>query len=1124
MLLSAVLAALLTALALRGVANRDHPLSGEFLTSPFHGEILKRVTEVWDAHFGLGFSNLLNRPGSAPYTTAYGGAAWAVSDALGALFQWLGAAHYWNQVFNLFLLSLGVHCAFKFLHFPQLNGPPLAILSLSVTVIMHATDGLLTTVSSAANFPAGQGILLIVLVLCRRLIERELSGESTVSDLALLAAMLAAMLWVIPPYFLSAPLLISAQCFLEYVRSGDSRRRVVGCYAKIMLMCATVMLFTYGHVLIPCWMEPQSILVSGTVGRHDSPLPIPLAEMARFFNSPNSEHFGVLGVWLQSGLVLLGISIAGFQREMRRWLWVDILCILMFALLAKGSAPPFAAVNRWLHVNIPFLRMWGSSYPYVGVIHALAVYYVAYGVGRIFSLARKYSPCRGVTLASLATAIAVFVAVTRNGAYLSGDYAGRVQSIVYPTEYYVFKAVAESRMQTGRAYYFPDDGALIGVHYDYGPETSTASCYSLPFSSVFPVGAKWSNHNRNSGHYGQTMTFLLRHFEGGTELSHILARADTRYAVFDLTLRDNAPGLERMNTIRSQVRRSQAFVYRPALSNRCIEVYENLNWRPAASTQRRLTLSSADPSIFLEAAGEGGSEGQCVEVAAGDVTLREAMELKREGVLEGVLLYNSDGIGLTLEMIGSEYEITPDRNSLTTDDLNGWYTFNSVYQTSFIADYGGRFTGRHPIASAAHQAPAVYHGRVVSGTRYKLFAKAVVSPSSGRVTVNGSFGERALDLRSRGYVGLQWFDLGGLSFDGERARIVVVAQDEGRVKTIDRVVLIPETSLAEASVMLAELMAGCRTARVDRPGYLQWKETRAAGRPDGPPALDNTDIAAKRLVVTGQQFELIETFDVFGENLGRGLDVQSLLVSENRRHSDSETYFRYLYGGIHHSFIATTGKEAGSYVSRYELVSPRALSSLAMTLRTVSVTKESPVHFYVSGDGSHWERWATHVSDEQGSEPVDVSTFARNRNEVHLKIEYEKASRGSDSIYLLEIGVRGATKEEPMPRKEGGGWLPPVETEHSAMVGADGAESESGGGRRVIVIDRAFDPDWRMGKSTPFRVGYGFAAFLVDEDEEDLRLHHKWEYWYRVLLLVSLASFLGLCLAGVWIGYRYVWH
>ncbi|MGZ3611581.1 MAG: hypothetical protein ACXVBU_16120, partial [Ktedonobacteraceae bacterium] len=158
----AIITGLLAAVLLRNVSNWNYPLSGEFLTSPFHNEILKYSLNVWDEHFGLGFSNLLNSPGNAQYAAVYSGVMWIVTNALNSFFQqWTGAAYFSNQVISIFLLGASIYWSVANFRSASLSEISSVSLSVAILVIVHATGFFMNWVASAAKFPAGQGLLLI---------------------------------------------------------------------------------------------------------------------------------------------------------------------------------------------------------------------------------------------------------------------------------------------------------------------------------------------------------------------------------------------------------------------------------------------------------------------------------------------------------------------------------------------------------------------------------------------------------------------------------------------------------------------------------------------------------------------------------------------------------------------------------------------------------------------------------------------------------------------------------------------------------------------------------------------------------------------------------------------------
>lgn len=1123
------------AFLLRNVSHLNYPLNGEFLTSPFHGEILEASLKVWNDHFGLGFSNLLNSQGAAPYASGFSGAYCVASYVLNAIFQHIGNAFYINQVASLFLLAIGVYWILKNFRFRYQNHVVTTVLlTAAITLIIHSSDMIIVSSESGGRFLAGQGLMLIAFIQIRRLSQLKFCNIYSADSLIPLVLSLSTLLLVFNQYFLALALMVGIQGLLEFVLRSEKICTVVN-YTKLLVIFFTLIIVVLGYLVVPVLFSSVNQLMISEVGRHDSPMPNALLDLLRFTNNPIHDRFGWVGIWLQFSLAFLGIILAIFSSKMRRWAIIDLLLILIFLFLAKGSASPLQEINHWLHVNIPFLRMMGSSYPYLGIIYTLLIYYLIYGVCAALNLIDKNLPRMSAFVAFSVVASILAVAVFRNDAYLSGDFGGRVQSIEYPIEYYEFKTIAEKKMQIGRAYYFPDEGAQISSDYQFSPVhpyRHMACCFDLPFSSSFPIEINWSNFNKTSGYYGQTMAFLMKHSHSGDEIAHILSAADTKYAVFDMSLKQTSSAAERMLAVRDQVRTSKSFEFRSAISNRYLEVYENKQWRPFSLETQSITLGTDDPSIFLMAAKAGTSLAKDSIVVSGAIILSEAMKLKGNNNLNKILLYNSDERGSMLDMIRTRYEIKPDANFLSSDGQS-WFTYNRLYQVQHTEKYGGRFIGQHPIAAISDGVRVSYRAKILPHIKNRLFVRALVSPNSGRVVVYVNGEKRLLNLHSSEYVGIQWFDLGDVISLTGKADIKIESLDAGQAKVIDVLSLIPEKQLIESLKMMRNLFSGIQIDRVEKADYLRWKQTNAADDLKMATAQDGSQIKPKRITIARQHFKLHDDFDHFGD--GAGGDSINLTEREYAENislgpSAKDRNFLRTYNGIQHGFVASADIGAGTYSLEYELLACQPFSELTLNLRTAYVSAASPLYVYVSDNASTWAKIETRTSDEEGNKVLDLSEFARGKKKIYIKMSYEKLKEVPGSIYLMDLVIRGMAGKENMncesppvveskneshfPRsKPDGGLLFP-------KVG--GAESLQGKptGKSVIVINKAFDPNWRMDGAHPFNINYGFSAFVTDDANPFHEPIHGWQDKYRILLFCSLGFYLFLWFALIWNSYR----
>ena len=1125
-----ILAVLWEAFLLRDVGNWSYPLSNELLSSPFYGELFTRSLNVWDDRFGLGFSNLLNSQGTPQYAPAYSGSMWVASNTINSLFQYIsGQNFFFTQVVSLLLLGFSSYLMLSGFR-PSTQGRITGIfLSALIALLIHSTGYLVSSMGSSGRFIAAQALSMIVFVnyhsLTRRRFEKNINVESFVP----LAVSLSSLLFVFSPYFLSMVLLIGIHAMLQCFFKAD-RKELLFRNAKILALALLLIVVCFGYVIAPVFFSTSSSLMSEYVGRNDSPMPTSILNILRFYNDPSMGYLGWAGAWLPTGLATIGILVALFSIKMRRWALVDLSLIILLLFLAKGSASPYAEINHWLHVNIPFLRLLGSSYPYLGAIYTLLIYYLILGISCSLGVLEENLPRMGKYIGFAIVVTIVIVSIFRNVAYLSGDFGGGIQAIEYPKEYYDFKKIAERDMQDGRSYYFPDEGAQIGSEYIFSPTPPMGCCYDRPFSSAFPININWSNFNKNSGYYGQTMNFLMHNLQSGSELARIMSDTDTKYLVFDLSVKKTSLANERMLSIRDQVRTSKYFEYISEFSNKYLEVYKNNQWQPFVSSAKRITLATDDPSLFLDMVRARLSAYKKPVVVSGAISLEDAMKLKSSDSLEKVLFYNSDEMGLMLDLLHSQYETKPDANFLSSDGQS-WFSYNRVYQAGHTEKNGGRFFGKYPVASVSDTARMSYHPKVLPNTKNRIFVRALVSPTSGRIMVSFNGNKRLLNLHSNGYVGIQWFDLGVVNVNEFEANadIEIESLDAGRSKIIDVLTVIPDDRISEALQKINYLFKGIAIDYIEKPSYLQWKQVYKVGGSNMTDFQNDSQIKPKKITLYRHNFFYREDFDHFDNGKGGmsfNLDAQNHEESVARKSSSDNFNFKRIYNGINYGFVASADTPAGIYSLKYELKACEPFSKLTLNLSTAYVTSEVPLTFYASDDGSVWETLAIRTSDAEGGKILDISEFARGKKKVFLKISYNKKTMTLGSIYLLDLKISGVAgggdmdcESSALVNLKDKTYLPTLKSgQDSTPPKSLGDQSLKGGHEKgVIIFNRAFDPNWQIDGVRAFNINYGFSAFLMPLGKPSNAPLHSWQNVYRILLFCSLGFYIFLWLAFIWI-------
>lgn len=198
----------ITKTVLRKLNGLDYPLSGEFFTTPFYSEYVKRYLSVWDTHFGLGFSNILNSPGVSPHEYL-GGAYNFHSELFNSILQYFGNSYF----LNLYTSSLVFVFAIYFIvnHFNLYKNKILAtLISIVIFLIISSSDAFINISTSGGRFLIGQGLMLISFIQIRDLIDKRNEALSFNSIFPILLS-LSLLLVSLNQYFLSLLMLIALQ-------------------------------------------------------------------------------------------------------------------------------------------------------------------------------------------------------------------------------------------------------------------------------------------------------------------------------------------------------------------------------------------------------------------------------------------------------------------------------------------------------------------------------------------------------------------------------------------------------------------------------------------------------------------------------------------------------------------------------------------------------------------------------------------------------------------------------------------------------------------------------------------------------------------------------------------------
>lgn len=1125
-LLLATIIYFLTSFLFRNISNFNHPLGGEFLTSPFHFEILKRSLSVWDGHFGLGFSNLMGNSGEAQYAAAYSGAMWVTTNTLNSLFQSTGYAYFCNQLFNLFLLGTGIYSLINLFQTHRQSLLKNLIFTIAILLIVHSTDYFIGWAPSAGRFPAGHGLLLIALSQYRRRSRIRMDESRWIGRLLPLALCLATLLLVFNPFFVAFIIFVIVQGIFSCGTVQEECKQTFLEHTIIIALAITITVLMYGYVMAPSFFS-SATLISGVIGRHDSPMQYSPVDILRFFNNATAGHFSWGGAWLQSSLAAFGLGLALFKKKFKRPALIDLLSVALFIFLAKGSTQPYPEINHWLHVHVPLMKILGSGYPYLGIIYSIFIYYLVFGISCASTYASERLPRAWAYAPAFFAVLLAALAVFRNNAYLSGDFGGRVQPIYYPNGYYEFKNHAEREMIKGRAYYFPDMGARIGMDYTCSPSHPARPmdcCYDLPFSSVFPVNTSWSNFNKYSGYYGQTMQFLMTHVRNPDELAGIMADTGTRYLVFDRSLKSTAAAWPRMAAIRDLVRTGSQFVYSSDLSNPTIEVYLNQRWGPHVGPKRinELGLATDEPKIFLNehVLRRLNSPGQQT-LPSGAVTLENVLMLNQAGKIKYIFDHNSDETGMMLDLIHRKYEIGINSDDLHSDGAQSWFTYNQAYQIQDTAIHGGRFIGGNPIASFSGSAKANYYKHVSPNTRYRLFARAMVAPDSGRVLLSAGRMSRKLDLRSKGFVGIQWFDLGEITNASGNIRVQVIALDKGYLKRIDTLSLIPKTEFESNKRLMEEIRSKVEVVKIIEPEFLSWLAARNENKISFPATEQDLAIKPVNLSVLRHNFSLNEYFDIFSSNFLHN----TYNLGPHSKHTATapglprDRSFRRNYGGANPRYNASTDVSSGTYSLSYQLEACQPFSELTLDLKTAFLTKSDPVKIYTSGDAVSWALAKTLTSD--GNNSIELSPMVRGIKRVFVKISHDKLNPSPNSILITQLsfhGVAGNPKmncdlknttntEASVTKEKQAGAHTSFRGDDPARQGEHYADTT---GMNMFVYDFGYDKNWLAGNVAPINVGYGFSGFLTSSGADTLKPVHSWSVKYLLLIAVAAGSYLLL--------------
>jgi hypothetical protein len=407
------------------------------------------------------------------------------------------------------------------------------------------------------------------------------------------------------------------------------------------------------------------------------------------------------------------------------------------------------------------------------------------------------------------------------------------------------------------------------------------------------------------------------------------------------------------------------------------------------------------------------------------------------------------------------------------------------------------------------------------------------------VSVNGI--NKIINLRSDGYVGLQWFNLGDVKDPAGKFAIDIESLDVGRIKVIDEVVLIPESKLNSAMEVMHELLAGLKVDRLEKNDYLQWKKSTVMEDHRRVNQIQKKDeIRPKKLSIIGHHFKLHDNFDFFVENTGPeliNLREQKFEQPTSLTRAIQDHNFLRFYGGIHQLYMASADVGAGTYSLFYEIFSCKAISELTLGLRTAYVSSLEPIQIYGSNDAISWAKIRTITSDNEADGIVNLSSFASGKKKIYIKIDYVKVKESPNSVYLTDIVIQGKAGDEEMhcslPDSKNAqspntikqtkyinapysrdGWLTQL-PRSDGSVEIMGVHDKLPG---ILVINKSFDPNFRLGDIHPFNIGYGYSGFVKSGINNIVR--HDWQIKYRALLYVSLGFYLLILLIFIWLKIR----
>ena len=606
-------------------------IAGEFPSTLDYGRLVPQMLHSWNDSFDLGFANYMFRDEASYPVFFHYSPIWLWHLFLGAaVVDWFFFSPllvYLYVVWTLFFVG-----GYLFSRALWLTSRLGHVAVGTAIALLHALGPPILGALASANLYLAYALALILFALYLH----SLSALSRVPDrgrsvaraalvpllaFAAVASVLASLGINLYP-FVGLGLVIFA---VAHIGITGLARRPIMVHLALLLVFAVVFLVSNIYLFGPRALFPEGP-VFGDVS-YPYPKAYGIAEVLTLgagglAGSPRFSLFGghVLVAWLIPFLALAGALLERGRRSVSFWVLLGTGLFLM-----KGSAPPLAGVNQWLHESIPHFDLFGPTYrfwplilwAYAFGIGALIIYLSSLstrGLGRFLTTivsdsvlhvrARRRVSALGTPLPAW---LPLWVSAVLVGAlvgwvsapYFTGDIAGSIYSLQLPDDYTRWVRRAENTDDFGgRTLYLPwTYDQTTNSDFEWSPDEGSVypNIHVSPFDSLLIGDYPLANGNiYKRGPSSRVLSYLLyRGFTDRSLFESLVERLDIDRVVVDTYANaDETPVFDEPY--------GEDWLTRNSLPNRIRWLEESGTFRSTASNGERLLTfeNTSSPEHF----------------------------------------------------------------------------------------------------------------------------------------------------------------------------------------------------------------------------------------------------------------------------------------------------------------------------------------------------------------------------------------------------------------------------------------------------------------------------------------------------------------------------------------------